>query len=327
MPVKLVLVISEGPMGSSLVAGIVEKLGYLQIPFRDYGLGYCARVGQDGKLLLKERFLAASEEFLLRSVRVGGVNMEARDSSVPSGRAHRDILVDGLTHAASITEGQDFSSQYQALRIAIAESLNYKKIPERIFGHVELITSNEKEILRDGLSSLDSVFEDVRVIVMKRDFLGWIESLASQRFMNKKKWRRFLFSDLVNRYGTYYHSIEKFYEEGFMIDFDKIFQPRSDKLVKDLAKFLNDPEITIDPEEPLDLFGSLVMYGTATQLSDVPGRYFSSFTRAVIKRLIPPCPPPLWRNLSIPKWKSAVVYLFYFFELFRYRILKNRMIK
>jgi hypothetical protein len=323
MPGKLVLVISEGPMGSSLVAGIVEKLGYLQIPFRDYGLGYCARLGQNGRLLLKEKFLAASEGSLLCSARVGGVNFEARDSSAPSVRARRDILIKKLTHAASAANGLDFSSQYHALRIAIAESLNYKKLPERISGNVELVTGNEKEILSNGLSSLDCVFEDVRAIVMKRDFLGWIESLASQRFGSKQKWKNFLFSDLIHRYGIYYHSIEKFEEKGFMIDFDQIFQPRSNNLVQDLAKFLDDREITIDSKEPLDLFGSLVMYGSATQLADVPGRYFSSFTRAVIKRLMPSCPPSLWRNLNIPKWKSAVVYLFYFFELFRYRILKN----
>lgn len=315
-PAKLVLVISDGPMGSSVIAGIVEKFGYLQLPFRNYGLLSFAGMEKNGKKNLRDQLVTKSEILTRKSIR-GGVSIEDRDSSRALTRVDSAILADSLAAAERQFDQLDFATVYDLYKSAIGSAIIYKSIPGNLNGHVELITSDDTKCLSDELNQLEKKFEDVKIIILKRDFLEWIESLARARFTSSK-WKNFLLSDLINRFGIYYKNIKSVEDRSLIINFDDLFGRDSSALLKKLASHLGEPDVEIFPNELIDVFGKMVKKKKAVSLVDRPGRYFSIFTRKSLKAVIPQSDPSLWLELKVPRWKSVITYCLYFFELFRF---------
>jgi len=316
VPAKLVLVISEGPMGSSVVAGFVEKFGYLQFPFRNYGLLSFAGMEKNGKKNLRDQLVISSEILTRKSIR-GGVSIEDRDSSRALIRVDSAILADSLAAAERQFDQADFATVYDLYRCAIGSAIIYKSIPEDLNGHVELITGNDTKCLVEELNQLEKKFEDVKIIALKRDFVEWIESLARARFTSTK-WKNFLLSDLVNRFGAYHENIKTVEERSLIINFDDLFGRDSSTLLKKLASHLEEPDVEIFPNELIDVFGKMVKKKEAVSLVDKPGRYFSLFTKKILKAVIPQSDPSLWLELKVPRWKSVITYCLYFFELSRF---------
>ena len=327
MPVNLVLVFSEGPMASSVVAGLIEMQGYIQLPFRKYGLASVDPGGVEGKSLFLEAF-KSKVGALCHPQKKGGVNIEDRDQADSAIRADASVVWERLSKCCQRLESVRFADLYSCCRRIVAESLLYKEMPTHVRGHVELMTVSDLSDSLEGLKGLRSAFDDVKIIVLDRNFVDWVESLASQRFANKGKWRSFYFNDLIQRYGSYHRLIAGFDEPTLKIQFDEVFLPNTDRLVGKILDFLDlEPESSANVEnDTLDLFGAVVPFTKAVTLADTPGKYFSSITRRAILAFMPKEEPENWMSYRAPRWQNGLIYLLYMVELCRYhvlRILKN----
>ena len=323
MSINLVLVFSEGPMASSVVAGLIEMQGYIQLPFRKYGLASIDPDSIDGK----SRFLESFKDkvgVLCRATVKGGVTAGDRNRSASIIRVDASVVWERLANYGQRLEAVRFSDFYANCRMIVAESLLYKEMPTHVRGHVELMTVSDLSDSLEGLKGLRSAFNDVKIIALDRNFVDWVESLASQRFENRRKWRNFYFNDLIQRYGSYHCLIGGFDEPTLKIQFDEVFLPNTDRLVGKISDFLDlGPEISANIEnETLDLFGAVRPFTKAVTLADVPGKYFSSITRGAILAFMPKEEPENWMGYRAPRWQNALIYLLYLIELCRYHVLR-----
>jgi hypothetical protein len=313
---KVILVVSEGPMAASVVAGLVEQFGYLQLPFRNFNLLGLSVDSVKGKRDFLQALKKRSEFF--SKPRNQGLR-SAHDRSEYSTIVrvdHEKFMIDFQKLELRIQD-LNFPELYDAARKAFGAALTYKTLPENIKGHVELITSINDDVSENRIKNFRRVFPDSKIIFMRRHFIDWAESLAPFRFNSTEQRLKYLFSDLVNRFGIYERSIQK--GEGVLhVDFDQIFQPLTDDFLLTLCEFLADGSKTSNLDgRNLDLFGQMIPFQAATTAADFRGRYFSGFTLRLFDWLMPNEDAKKW-SAKTPKWKSAVIFALYLAELCRY---------
>jgi len=313
---KVILVVSEGPMAASVVAGLVEQFGYLQLPFRRFNLlGMSADPAKAKQEFLQT--LKKKSDFFSKPRNQGLRSAHERSGYPMITRVNHEKFVTDLQKLESRVQDLTFPELYDSARKAAGNSLSYKTLPENIKGHVELITSINDDVSASAIKNFRKVFPDSKIIFMRRNFIDWAESLAAFRFNSAGQRSKYLFSDLVNRFGIYERSVQK--GEGVLhVNFDQIFQPSTDDFLVTLCEFLADGSKTSNLDErDLDLFGQMIPFQAATTVADFRGRYFSGFTLRLFDWLTPNEAAKKW-SAKTPKWKSAVIFALYLAELCRY---------
>ena len=308
-------------MGSAVVAGMVENFGYLQLPFRGSGLGELNAQNPECKRKFFEK-LKNKANLLAQPQRKGGLSAENRNLYVARTRVAETHTQHGFDKLEEELDNLTLSEVYERCRKTIGDSLTYKECAGNTKGHVELWTLNDGTISRSSLQRLRGIFQDVKIIALRREFVDWVESIASQRFVSKGKWQRFYLKDLIIRYGTYYAALEELEDSVMEIDFADIFSPNTHHTALRIAEFLNqnhETAIELDSYD-VDVFGQLIPFRKATALEDRPGRYLSSITRRAVRFFVPTEHPKTWRSANIALWQSSVVYVLYLLEYCRYHL-------
>lgn len=310
---KIVVINSNGPMGSSVVGGLVEKFGYLNLPIRNLGLNrYLLSRKEDDQNRLKEKFIQFFSYFD-RKLKLGGVNIADRDTS-PSYFVIDKKKIDKELSELKTKEFSDVLELYTSFRALYAKAIKYKTSNHIPGYHIEYTTYFDQYPTRELCEAYIHQFENVAFIHLHRDFVGWVESILSQYFAGPRKWRIILLHALYRRYVEYENSIKDC--PGLHLNFESLFEDNIADLATEIAKEIDEPvpDLTWEDEE-YDLYGRLRSFNAAFTLADVEGKYLSTSTRKFIRYCI--------KKKKITRLHDIVFYLLYIFDLIRLLVRKK----
>ncbi len=306
---KIVLVNSTGPMASSVVSAIVDKFGYLNIPIRDIGVHDYFLNPDNGMEFIKDNYSQQFKTFS-EAVATGGVNMLDRDSDKPQALLDKDKAYN-LLSTLNKKSYSKMSELYNDYKEAFSASTQYKKSKHIAGQHVELSVDFHKDDCEKLITSYREEFGELILIHMHREFGGWIESLASQRFVNPNLSKRllFIFRWEYNRYMDYENKIKDC--EGLHLDCDSLFLPNTKKVISDIANVLGeDSSKIVWEEEKYDLFGKLKDYNATFTKADVEGKYLSPITLKLIRYF--------YKKRKATRLSDILIYPFYLVDLLKF---------
>ncbi len=310
---KIVVINSNGPMGSSVVGAIVEKFGYLNAPVRNLGLNRCLLSGSNTDMgSFKQSFLK-TYVFQSRKVKLGGVSMVDRDTG-PSLAVIDDSRIEQEIATIKQKEFDNIAELYETLRDAYAKAIIYKKIHFENGKHIEYTTYFDKYPTIKLYDAYIAEFGEVCFIHMHRDFVGWVESVMSQYFSGNRRWRIILLHALRSRYLEYEAKTKNC--PGLHLDFESLFTSEKKQVFNKIASSLGESASGIDWEsESYDLYGKLKDYSSTFTLADAEGTYLSSGTRWFVRYCL--------RKRRITRIHDLVFYLFCLVDVSRFLIRKK----
>lgn len=289
MSKKLILLNSFGPMGSTLLSGLIEKIGFGNFPLRkiclsQYVMGELPLESGVMQDKVRERLVSHSQ-----AIRSGGVSVLQRDSA----------FVDGLTDIASVegklseyrnTEFDTLQDLYFTGRNIYAEAVKYKNVNTNPDWHIELTVDIHRFCPEEIYEAYNKHFDEVYMIHLTRDFKGWINSLSSQAMAHPNWKQKFMFFPHLRYadYALYNRSIKQM--SGLHIDFKELFDGEIEELAEKIANFLNVPLPDVDfRKEKYDLYGKICAYETAfvpfdDNVSFMPQKTLSFFNKAAERK-------------------------------------------
>jgi len=309
--INLVVINSFGPMGSSLLAALIEKWGYLNLPIRgratlpEYLIGRRSLSDPAIRLRFRSGFLSGST-----AKGKGGVNVKAR------------LPGSALINYEAVSEKLDFldrktfgtlAEMYDSYRELYAEGVLYKQINAVPGWHIELATDYAAYEGRNIEAAFKEHFENVVFFHMTRNFYEWCESSASQLMARQTGASAFRFGSRVEQYEEYLDSIKNM--SGIRVDFEDLLVPRLTATKEMISRVLGKEPICGNLEnEQFDLYGNVVDYTTAFTKADRPGTYFSRISEFAARAL--------YQSSLKRFWKSLLFHPFYLLDLIRNRKLR-----
>lgn len=283
---RLIVLNSFGPMGSTLLAGLLEKLGFGNVPFRKNGLHqYLMGEVSLNSGYMQDRLkktLAAHSELDMR----GGVSVLDRDNQKPSALTDYARVEKQLDEIAK-HKFENFQDLYMACRKIYDDAVIYKKPAHNENWYIDLTVDIHRFDPDTLVQKYRENFDDVRFIHLHRDFRGWINALASQAIVSKLVSSKLIFQP-HKRYADF-----KLYEDrvkqipGLHIDFDDLFETPIGDLAKQLADFLDVPCPDIDfKKTDYDLYGKITPYDVAFKKFDDNVEYLKPGTLDYFEQLV-----------------------------------------
>lgn len=275
---KLVVVNSFGPMGSTLLAPVVEKFGYFSAPFRKTGLNQYLM----GEVDLRSGYMQRrTEEIVLAQSKpriTGGVGVTDRKL------APEIILADyeKVQEQLKALEQTDFSSVldlFGSCAATYAEALTYKK-PSCVSKLVKLTVDIHRFDPEKLYAAYEATFPQVKMIHVHREFGGWMNSLASMHFEHPDLQHRVCFfpHKRFADYDLYERSVAKM--PGLHITFDEMFDTPIEALTQKIADFIEEPVPDIDwKKEEYDMYGKFVPFEKAFTRHDDAITFLSKSTK------------------------------------------------
>jgi hypothetical protein len=312
---KLVVISSFGPMASTVVASIVEKFGYLNLPVRKMGLT---------DYLLKKRSLNDSYMYELLSShminsskikKLGGVSVIERELNKV-----RVLDIHKIKKNLDLLKKRKFNSideMYCAHKNAYAKSVIYKTINSEYSYQIEMLTGRDYNFNPIKLyKSMKQNFDEVYFIHLNRSFESWCNSMVSQWFY-KKNFLSLIHPFKISEIRKGYNNYKNFIREipGLNLDFDKLFFPDNIKTINEISKYINVNGDKIDWEnEKYDLYGSITEYSKTFTKFDDNTNFLSKYTRYLIKKK--------YKKNKISFFDNTYVSFFYLLDLLRFRLKK-----
>ncbi len=265
---KLLVINSFGPMGSTLLAGLTEKLGFTNIPLRKLRLNqYLTGELELDSGIMQERLEAALIAHSVLGTR-GGVSVLDRDNQKPRALTDTEIVREKLEELKrqSFSNVQDL---YMACRNLYCEAIIYKEIKSNPEWHIEMTTDIHRFPPDDIYAAFEQHFDEVYMIHLVRDFRGWINSLASQAIVSKQLKNRLMFFPHMRYadFDLYERAIKAM--QGLHINFDELFETPIEELAAQIADLTNAPlpETNLRTEE-YDMYGKIQPYDIAFKKFD-----------------------------------------------------------
>jgi hypothetical protein len=257
---RLVVVNSFGPMGSTLLSSLLEKLQFTNVPMRKYGLH---RYLMDEKNLNSGYMQNRLHEILIEhskpSLR-GGVSVLDRNNQTPHALTDYERVKNKIEQINS-TSIQDL---YYQCRNIYCDAVIYKRIESQRDWQIELTVDIHRFDAQTLYKKYQENFDDVRMIHLHRSFRGWINSLSSQAFLHPHLVNRIKFFPHMRHadYMLYESAVAQM--PGMHIDFDEFFEKPIEDLAQQMADFLDvPPPIENLRHASYDLFGKLQPYEVA----------------------------------------------------------------
>ncbi len=250
-------------MASTLLAGLVEKFGYTNIPLRKLGLHRYLMGEVDINCGLMQERLEESMGEHSKPGLYGGVSVIDRNSAIAKPltdieRVRDDIKAFKAEHFARIDD-----LYFRATEI-YCKSVVYKNMNTNPLWRIELTTDIHKYDPLKIQDAYERHFEHVKAIHLHRPFRGWINSLASQAFTHPNfKSRIKFFPHLKAReLELYERQIARI--PGIHLQFDEMFSKPIEKLAQEVATYLELPALDINfREQAYDLYGKEKKYDIA----------------------------------------------------------------
>lgn len=274
---RLICINSKGPMGSALLGGFIEKLGAVNVPLRQYGLSeYLLGMYDLDSGVMQER-VAKWIERHSQPIRLGGVNVLDRDSQSP--RPFSDLdRVRGRLDQIRQARYESIQDLHRACIEVFAASVSYKDADTSsdIFIDYPIDFGEFKDNSRDLYDAYVRAFGDVRMIHLHRDFPGWINAVAVQKF--SKGDMSFRLKSWVKHYRNYEVAVSDL--PGLHLDFQELFSTPIEALAHKIGSFAGLSYHGDDlRQEEFDLYGKFVPYERAFTPVDDRMVYLNEFTR------------------------------------------------
>ena len=283
---EIVVISSYGPMGSSCVAAILEKFGYLNLPIRKIGLSEYAM----GERNLDDPYMKNRISKIIenhdRMCIGGGVSVIDRAENLL--RRVDGNLIDGEISALQSKKFKTLAEMYSASKNLYGKASIYKKIPYNdCTMHIEMLTLVDftykpKELYQ----SFKRTFDAVHMIHIHRPFVSWCNSMISQSMISPLM-RRYLRGLRIRPLYRKYMQYENFVNQlpGLHLDFDNIFLPQTKETLNQIADYLDIDVPKIKWEnESYDLYGALKNYKQTFTKFDDNVEYLSKHTKSVIEK-------------------------------------------
>jgi hypothetical protein len=284
MSVSLVVINSWGPMGSSLLASLVEKWGYLNIPIRQTGLTeYLMGRRPLTDPAIRKNFRQSFE----RASKPGrhlGLSVSDRDSAVSKVLIDFARIEDKLAQL-EVSHFDRIEDLYNAYRALYSEAVCYKRIDSRPGQHIELVVDGWRAFGDKGIEEVYAEhFDDVKFFHMTRNFDEWAESLASQYMANANRRYQFRLGQAAEEYEKYNESIDRL--SGIKVDIDDLMIPNFSKAVALLSDILGPIKKSSKLEqEVFDVWGGLAKFEYTFSKRDSVGKYLSNPSRVAMRTL------------------------------------------
>ena len=260
---ELIVIISDGPMGSTTIASIISNFGYLTFPLRHLGINkYLSRNYQLNNPFFINRVIENIEAYTIKRKTGGRGVYDEKVDHVLLDKKIKEQIIDLKKNKFS-----SFAEMYNYVYEMFNNYCIYKDPLKNYKGIIELSTDchnyNPSEISK--FYKLN--FKNVRFISLTRDFKNWLNSISSQRFVTEKyKLKYFIIklSSQIKRYNKYNNFINKL-ESNKIIQFEKIFEKN---FLQDFLNYMN-----VDPKENIqdlkfDHYGKMLTYNETFELID-----------------------------------------------------------
>jgi hypothetical protein len=311
--ISIVLVNSIGPMGSMLVAALVEKMGFLNLPIRQMGtteilLGEAELNGNWVKQRYREQLLA-----LANPIKTGGMSIPTRDQGNLAPRVKFDKVIERLTQLEK-RQFLELKDWYNESRCLVASGLTYKQAYWKAGNHVELIIDSTRFSDQDFVIRYKEEFDNVYFIHLTRNLEEWLEASISQYLYRQDRTRYgFRLHAKIRNYRTYLNQIEKM--EGLVLDLEELTFPNTKYAIRKIEGHLRMQSQAESMGGKYDLWGSLFEFDAAFRKADYPGRYLTKLTRWVIRRIT--------KNEKVTRIHSVIFHPLFLFELFRHVVIQT----
>ena len=314
---RLILINSFGPMGSTVVASILEKFGYLNLPIRKRNFH---------EYLINKRILS-DPYFKNETIRIlkgfekekniGGRNIFARNQGNNFSRINTSNNLERINEFQN-KSFKSFSEMYFESMLLFNKCLTYKDTIENPKGIIELSINLHKYNSKQLYDSYKNEFKDIKIINLTRDFEDLINSMVSQNFAQKQKeihHYKFNILNYKNAYLDYLKSIETF--KGLNIDFKNIFQPKTEKLIIAISDYVG--EEILDYQElkkkDFDLYGKLTSFEETFTVIDTNINYIFPIIKKLIKLFF------IAPERKIMNFLMIIIFqIFYLFSMMKFTI-------
>ena len=283
---ELIVINSYGPMASSVVASILERFGYINLPIRKRNLEEYVV----GKRKLNDNFFKNKTKEILRNLSEsnlsGGYSVLDRNNN----KLLKKIDLELIKKDLEVFKNKKYSNvedmYFESMLIANKGTI-YKKKIKNVVGAIELSTYIEKQDNKFLFEAYKKEFKKVKFINMHRDFSSWINSLLSQKIFERNRSAIPNIVRLTSRKRDYdnYVKNSKLYE-GLPIHFNDIFLPKSYDTIKIIEKFVSSNNNINDYNDKMyDLYGSLRNFDSTFTKFDDNINYLSYISKKIISRL------------------------------------------
>ena len=283
---SICLINSFGPMASSVIASIVEHMGYLNIPLRKLRLNHYINNDLDvNNLYMREKFLEIIKSHSKKTYH-GGLSVIDRQSGLKHELVDLSKVKNDLENLYS-KNFQNIVDQYTYLRNLYKKAVVYKEVIKKHKGHIELTTDiykfNQKSLYHSYLNNFDGVF----YINIIRSFSSWFSSLSTQWFVDNSIKQKFQWINIEKVYKDY-QTYKDAYDQmpGLSISFDEIFYENK-YIIKKISKYLNFEFHNVDWESVnYDLYGKLRDFEKTFTKFDDNLSILNNFTKKTLEIII-----------------------------------------
>lgn len=322
-PMRLVLINSFGPMGSSVVASIIEKLGYINLPIRKRNFHeYLLNKRSLSDPYFKNETIRIIKSFE-QAKNIGGTNIFARNEGINLPRVDTKKNFKALNKFQK-QKFESFSEMYFESMMLFNKCLIYKDIIENPKGVIELSVNLHKHDANNLYESYKKEFKDIKIINLSRDFEDLINSMVSQNYAQKKKEShhyRFNIVNYKNAYLEYLNTIKVF--EGLNLQFKQIFQPNTKGLFFELSNYLEENQLDYQKinKQNFDLYGKITNFDETFTSKDTKINYIFPFIKKLVKFFY------ISQESKIKNFLMIIIFqIFYLFSMLKFKIkYKNKL--
>ncbi len=309
---QLIVVNSFGPMASTLVSGLLETMGYLNVPVRKLGLHRYLL----GELSLDSGYMQSRIENILtehaKASLSGGVSVMDRADQEAKSRVDLDIVRDSL-EAYKAKKFGSIQELYNATKDLYAKAVTYKFVRYQLGRHIELTVDVPRYDFSVLQQRYQEEFDSVKFIHLHRPFRTWIASTASQSFVHPHAKSRYYFFPHKR-----YEDFQKYEQatrsaEGMQFEFSDLFDLGIEQLYDRISNYIGGPARPDNLREiDYDMYGKFVPFKKAFTPFDAKMVYLSEksldyFDRQIIKN-----------NFKSP-FGCSIAWLKYVYDMHQFR--------
>ncbi len=283
---ELIVINSYGPMGTSVVGSILEKFGYINLPIRkrkleDYVLG--KKEIQD--TYFKNRTLELFNN-LSKGNNSGGTGVLDRNKNSKQKKLDINLVKFELEHFTNKNYSNLEDMYFDSMIIANKATI-YKKKIKNVVGSIELATNLEKVDNKKLYEFYKKKFNKVKFINLNREFVSWLNSLLSQKLLEKN---RSLIPNIVklsSRKRDYDNYLKaSLYYDSLDLSFEDIFIPNTLNTIKKIEYFLkkNISKVILE-NEYFDLYGAERNFMTTFTKADDNINYISKLSKLIASKI------------------------------------------
>ena len=311
MSVHLVVISSQGPMGSALLMALIEKWGFSNAPIRKIGLpDYLLGDRDVSDPLIKERFREEFEKYS-RPARRGGVSTLHWSES--------KALIDWEKVEPRIVEMEKrqysgVKEIYDDYRTLFASATSYKDVRFIPGRHCELFIETSRFTAGNYAKCFTEAFDKVSFFHMSRDRTEWLETVASQYMFSPIRKTGFRLGQAADEYDRYLALIKS--SPGIIIDLDELTSWSAEKLDSVISASLGTRASKEDlGDSKFDVASAILTFQEAFTKADKKGRYLCWFSRIWMTFLV--------RHKQFGHWRSLLFHPVYLLEMIRNRYVRR----